>query len=357
MVLEDLTKYKSAPLVHNANYMLIPVTVFDITDAGMQEFNEVYEFHCKNYAGMHTPRTRSGGICTDRGIFRPPCWDVQVSSSCIEITSLLINGMRRFQFRQSNANNPEVMGGRQAIRLFSKHFKRLTGINLSEYQIDNGIDVRADVPKYLVKVNETYIRETACIEDARILKNMHHADFHQSFPAGLANTHPEFRSTIEYFYTNRKRKPEYKGCLNSLIGIMWSPSYKNACYAQLARDAIADNNKRVMELTQALEDAGRIPLLWNTDGVWYMGEEYHGDGEGPGLGEWQNDHTNCVLRIKSRGAYEFIEDGEYHSVIRGVRLTDRENWKWGDIFKKNTRTVWYEFEPDKGVIKREATQI
>lgn len=357
MELKDLSKYRAAPLVHDANYMLIPVTVFDITDEGMERFNEIYRFHLENFKDDKLPRTYSGGICTSRAVFRPPCWDIQASRSCIEITSLMINGMRRFQFRQDNSNNPEIMGGRKAIRLFSRHFKRITGKSLCEHKIDNGLDIRKTVPKYLVKVNEDYIRESAFIEDARILRNMHHADFHQSFPAGLANTHPEFRSTIEYFYNNRKKRPEYKGCLNSLIGIMWSPSYMNACYAQLARDAITDNNERVLVLTKALEDAGRIPLLWNTDGVWYMGDIYHGPGEGPGLGEWENDHTDCVLRIKSRGAYEYIENGEYHSVIRGVRISDREGWKWGDIFKKNVRSVWFEFEPDKGVVKREAIQI
>lgn len=358
MILDDLTKYKSAPLSYDLNFLKIPVTVFDINEEGAREWNEVYEFHKSlNYAS-EIVRTESGGICLDKKYYKPPSWDVKEHQSCLELTSLMINGARRFQFRQETTTDITAMGGRKAISLFSRHLKRISGINLKEYKITNGMRVRQEVPKYLIKVNNQFIHESSFIEDARTFYNVHHADFHQSFPAGLANTHPEFRATIEYFYTRRKKHPEYKGALNSLIGIMWSPSFQRACYANLARDAISDNNCRVLNLTKRLEETGRIPLLWNTDGIWYMGDIYHGPGEGSGIGEWENDHINCKFRVKSRGAYEFIENGEYHSVVRGIRKEEQAGWQWGDIFNPHTRKQkFFEFNKEKGIVCYETIEI
>ena len=65
------------------------------------------------------------------------------------------------------------------------------------------------------------------------------------------------------------------------------------------------------ELAKQLKDSGRMVLAYNTDGIWYCGEIYHGEGEGNGLGQWSNDHTNCTIRFKSAGSYEYIENGKY----------------------------------------------
>jgi hypothetical protein len=103
-----------------------------------------------------------------------------------------------------------------------------------------------------------------------------------------------------------------------------------------------------------LRQAGRQILAYNTDGIWYAGEEYHGEGEGPELGQWGHDHRNCKIRFKSAGAYEFIEDGKYYPVIRGLTLLDKvkdrdTEWQWGDIF--NAPEYGYYFDEDKGVVK------
>ena len=356
----DLNKYKAAPLTNAANYLLIPVTVIPACDEGMREFNEIYEYHRNLDFYNKIVRTKSGGISLDRRYFRPPCWDIRRFKSGVERTSLRASGMRRFQFRDAlkSADNPktDTMPGGKAIRLFAKMLWKISSIELEDYQIDNGLEVRETVPQYLIKVNNKFIRETFCIEDARTYYPAHHIDFHSSFPAGLANTHPEFRPTIEFLFKNRKDHPEYKGCLNSTIGAMWSPTLHNACYAHLSRDAIADNNRRVEELAEALRNAGRFPLLWNVDGIWYSGDVYHGPGEGPGLGQWENDHVNCRFRAKTRGAYEFIEDGIYTPVIRGVPNDIKSNWQWGDIFKKHD-TWQYGFDEKRGIYRIETIQI
>ena len=113
-----------------------------------------------------------------------------------------------------------------------------------------------------------------------------------------------------------------KAILNFSIG--WMQSYKpsNKRYAEwahLSRDAIADNNKRIIDLSIRLQASGRKILGYNTDGIWYQGQIYHGAGEGNNLGDWSNDHTNCLFRSKSDGSYEFIEDNTYNAVVRNCR--------------------------------------
>lgn len=134
----------------------------------------------------------------------------------------------------------------------------------------------------------------------------------------------------------------------------YDPSkHRYAEWANLARDAIADNNKRIFDLAFELTISGREVIGYNTDGIWYRGEIYHGNGEGDNLGEWHNDHINCLFRSKSDGAYEFIEDGKYMAVVRGNTSfdaiePDRNNWHWGDIYKGTLLT--FKFDEEKGVI-------
>lgn len=129
-------------------------------------------------------------------------------------------------------------------------------------------------------------------------------------------------------------------------------------YASLAKDAIEDNNERVRTLAKIVEASGGIVLLFNTDGFWYIRKEpYHGVGEGKKLGEWENDHIDCQLRIKSVGAYEYIEKDKYTPVIRGVTELDkgkaRSEWTWGDIYE----TYEIKFVIDKnGIHKRRSIE-
>lgn len=356
-----LSKYKSAPLISKPNYLLIPVTVINADREGMEEWNKIF-FYLKSLkdAGKIT-RTRSGGISVDRRIYRPPMWDCRKMKSCLELTILLDGGMMRIQFRRSLSKteepDPTVMPGRKALSMFASKLWQISGINLEDYAICNGLELREkEAPRYIVDVNPKFIRETVCIEDARTYYPVHHIDFHSSFPAGLANTHPEFRETIDLLYEQRKAHPEYKGCLNSTIGAMWSPALNGAKYARLAIDAINDNNRRINDITERLESSGRIPLVWNVDGVWYLGEEYHGEGEGPGLGQWENDHVNCKFRAKTRGSYEYIEDGVYYPVVRGIKNELKANWSWGSIFDHH-EILEFSFDEERGIYLNETIKI
>ena len=99
-----------------------------------------------------------------------------------------------------------------------------------------------------------------------------------------------------------------------------------------------DNNARIREVTGELLAAGRTPLLYNTDGIWYVGGPLEsGAKHGPGVGNWENDHLALRFRAKSRGAYEYEDEEGYHPVVRGRTKLDeskpRSEWEWGDVFK------------------------
>ena len=92
----------------------------------------------------------------------------------------------------------------------------------------------------------------------------------------------------------------------------------------------------------------------NVDGIWYQGEIYHDEDEGPNIGQWANDHINCKWRAKSSGSYEFIEDGKYYPVVQGCTGYDcvkpRTEWEWGDIYKTGKQLVYY-FKDGVGLIE------
>ena len=114
---------------------------------------------------------------------------------------------------------------------------------------------------------------------------------------------------------------------------MQSISGCNARWAHLSRDAIKDNNDRVKKLAETLEKKGRMVLSFNTDGIWYKGPVYHGEGEGDGLGEWHNDHVNCKFRAKSSGSYEFIENKKYY-------LQDKYFNRFPVLYEDNIMTIF-----------------
>ena len=171
------------------------------------------------------------------------------------------------------------------------------------------------------------------------LQHCYHLDLHSAYPSGIVNSHPEFKPVFEFFYNNRKSNPQYK--LIPDIAIGWMQRKNSPVYASLAKDAIHYCNKTIEELSQQLEAAGYEIIGCNTDGIWYQDKNnlgaFHNDTEGDGLCHWRNDHFDCQFRAKSDGAYEYIENGQYHCVARGQLTKDlmgipRSEWKWGDVY-------------------------
>ena len=335
-MLKELAKLKHTASSSRLNYLLIPVTTFDINKEGAKGFNKIY-FWLRKQNLYKLERTRSGSIKNGPHVKRP-AWDIKVNHYCVELTVIMEGKAWRIQFR---TKLPKGMSGKKAFTVFKRMLLK-DGVNLDEMAIDNGEEVKKEIEHYLVKPYHRFFLD-------KTYNNAHHIDFHSSFAGGLANTHPEFRKTLEWLYENREKDEINKNILNFSIGYMQSIQGCKAKWAHLSKDAIEDNNKRVLDIVKRLEESGRTVLLLNTDGVWYNGPLYHGDGEGSGLGQWQNDHKNCQFRMASAGAYEFIEKGVYHPVIRGIPNDIKGKWIWGDIYKEKAIPSIFSFTEEEGV--------
>lgn len=341
--LEEMLKdYKCSPATLKPNYCNIPCTVLTPNEENCNIFNNLLR-ELKSLKLAILTRTKSNGIHYGAN-FRIPSYHYSMSTSGSELIILLASGYYRIQFRPAldQNNNETVMSGRKAFNKFKDICKDKYGINLEDYAVENGKEVKQQIEKPMIKMErQSYIGLT--------LENCHHIDFHNSYPAGLVNTHPEFKDVITMLYNKRKVDKVYKAVLNYTIGFMQSQwvGYK---YAALSRDAINDNNRRIRELAERLKASGRMVIAYNTDGIWYRGEVYHDENEGSTLGTWANDHTNCKLRFKSAGSYEFIENDEYYPVVRGYtkldRIKPRAEWSWGDIYSNEAGVIQYVFDDD-----------
>lgn len=345
--------YKKAP--PRPNYRSFLVVDLGINEDAMNEFNRIYLWVISSdIKDIRLRRTQAGegklkGISTDKSWFQGCGWDVEVSTNSVELV-LLYEGMWRFRFK--NKTRSEIgYSGTDAFRIFTAKCKQ-KGIDLKNYEIGNGLEVKKDIPKPPIKWGD--------LGDltGEILNNVHHLDFHNSYPAGLCEAYPEFLPVVKEFYNGRKEHPEYKAVLNLTIGYLQS-KWIGAKWAHLSKSAIENNNHRIALLALRLFEAGRVPIAYNTDGIWYAGDVYHGEGEGKDLGQWENDYINCKIRFKSIGSYEFegtnVKTGEfgYKPVVRGMtrydRILPREKWIWGDIFREDADPIEYSFSLENGI--------
>ena len=336
MNLREFKKLKHTQGSSKINYLLIPVSVFDMTKEGAKKFNEIYQW-LKSLDLYQLERTSSGGIkCGPHR--KRPAWDIKVNKVCVELTVLMEGCAWRIQFR---TKLPNKMSGRKAFTAF-KNILKQHGIDLESYAVENGEDIKKDIEKPMIGAARDLFYDYT-------FEKVNHIDYHSSYAGGLANTHAEFRPVLEMIYNKREQKEEYKNILNFSIGFMQSISGCGARWAHLSKDAIADNNQRIRNLAEILTKKGRIVILYNTDGIWYKGPAYHGEGEGSGLGQWHNDHLNCKFRARSAGSYEFIENGEYHAVVRGVPNELKDKWSWGAIYEKEAEPQLFYFDEEGGV--------
>ena len=316
-------------------------TYLKFTVEDINIFTDIYK-KLKNSNLNTIIRTKSGSIAKGpKFMTNDYAWDITRSTSTSRITVTLKGYI--FVFNLGAKHKEEILvAPSTAFKLFvNKCFEQ--SIDFYSYANENSVKLKETIPKPMISMN--HIDET--------LENVHHIDFHNSYPAGLANTHPEFRPVIEYFYNKRKENEMYKAVLNLTIGCFHSTKFPwKAQWAHLAKDAIEDNIKRVSLLAFQLEITGREIIGFNVDGIWYRGDIYHGKGEGPNLGEWHNDHTNCKFRAKSAGVYEFIENGKYYVKVRGTTtyeaIVPRNKWKWGDIYKG--AVIKFKWDDEEGVI-------
>lgn len=333
---EYLKDYRCAEIRLKPNYVKIPCHRIPVTDEGAHLMNRILEDIYKVPDFTVIRRTKSGGISLTDLIL--PCYDVRNLKTMVEITLCAVEGMWRFQFASNPLTDKEQgISGHKAFLKFQELCKK-HNINIQNYRINNGIEYKKDI-KYIRALDNPAFADLT-------FENCHHIDFNSSFMANLCEKYPEFKPVGEILYNGRKAHPINKGIMTNTIGYFHS-KYHQYSWAHLANAAIVGNNNKIAEIRQKLIESGRLPLLINTDGIWYAGDIYHDENEGANLGQWKTDHKNCTLRAASPNKYQFIEDGKVHTVISGTTILDRvkprDKWEWGDIYLDGAEVITYKF--------------
>lgn len=211
-------------------------------------------------------------------------------------------------------------------------------VDLESYALESkeaGLAVKEEIESPMI---------SSLVPNFETFEHVYHIDFHSAYPGAMLETYPEFTATFTRIYNNRKsgdaQDKLLKLALDASIGFMQS-KYCGYKYAHLSKAAINTNNKKMLKLSDLIEDQGGTIIAYNTDGIWYQREEgpVHGEGEGKTLGMWENDHFDCSWRCRGCN-YEYLEvDQEtgaliYKPVVRGFTRLDkikpREEWEWGD---------------------------
>lgn len=348
-----LSKYIKEDRQLKCNLLKIESNILTIDDAGVDEMNTLLQF-CKYMKdkGLYEELafTKSGGICKKSFMRTKKGYMLSHGKSMISLVIYGVTGIYRFQFR-----NPLQKGECGGYKSFQK-FRQLckdNGVNIFDLAIDNGKEVKQTIPKARIDVDESIIGKT--------IENVHHIDIHSAHMAGVAKAFPELAPAVQYCYDHRKKSPSYKSILTHTWGYLESVwiDYK---FAHISKAGIEYTNAIVDKLTDILKVTGRKVLMHNTDGIWYQGEIYHGEGEGNLLGEWSNDWHDCKFRAKSVGIYEVYgykgdsTTKEYKPVYRGVssyeNTVPRDQWTWGDIYKAGTPLA-YRFDRNNMIIIKE----
>lgn len=287
-------------------------------------------------------RTKSGAIAQGpkNRLINSAAYDVVSTAHGARLTIILGPDIYVLKVGKTKQDKTDIYPA-QAFELFRDKCEEY-GIDLDNYKITNGAEIKKTIPKPIIDMVELHDVNHPGLD------NVHHIDFHNSYPAGLCNEYPEFRPVVKYFYDLRRVDEINKAVLNYTIGQFHSLKHGHTAeLAPLAKAAITDNNFRILMLSMELELSGRRVIGHNTDGIWYQGDIYHGAGEGTDLGQWENDHTNCKFRAKSAGAYEYIENGKYCAVVRGTLALDsikpdRDTWSWGDIYSSDVLEYYFD---------------
>lgn len=320
---------KGVNLTYDVNYKFLPITICPVTEEGAKRFNKILAT-VRALGFEKIIRTPSGSISKNAVNFCPPMYDVRALNSCVELTVIDYKCFR-VQFR----NDAEVakgagVSGKQAYNAFCNVCKKFN-INLSALAIPNGEEIKKSIPAPLIWLDPQF-------EDFTF-KRAYHIDIHSAYMASIAEAYPVLRPAIEEIYNNRKDEKHnklYKAILTHSFGFFQSKmvDYK---FSHLSKAAITGTIKKLADLSQRILKSGGYIIAYNTDGIWYIGDEYHGEGEGKGLGEWENDHKVDKLIFKGGiGTYGFVENGVFTPKVRGLRALD----------KVKARSAWTEKDLD-----------
>lgn len=330
--------------IHAINYRVLKCVPIIPNEEGCKKFNRIYLTIKNQPSIIEIQRTPSGGISIAGARGLSDQYGIIHLERMLEFTIIIYfqNKVLGVRYQFGYPKLEKSFSGRRALNHAKKDCERF-GIDLNTLAIKNGLEVKKEIEKPKIWLDEDFRDMT--------LSNCHHIDRHSSHPAGMVKYFPELKPLLEFYYQKRHKSKIAKAQLVMLWGAFQSKSLCGAKWAHIAKAGIHDTNQFVDEMIKRLRKSGRQVIAINTDGIWYQGDIYHGEGEGDNMGDWHNDHTNCTLRFKSAGSYEYIENGKYTPVVRGRttldKLKDRDHWEWGDIYRG--ASVMYEFDKETGL--------
>lgn len=355
----DLTKYKHIGYTIKPNKKKIPIN--DFTFENLEEFNSIYMFAKNNF--MKVKPTLSRGISNKVGEKYHFRYFMNVGNQRFELVIICNQGCYRFVLHNRKAVDNTV-GGRDACKAIYEMADKYN-IDMSKYASEAGFDIKKEILSPHIQVmRDIYI---ATPEKPKAYLHMYHMDFNASYASRISEEYPELKPMYEEIYNMRKDNNDYYkhvltnsiGCFQSEVCLDYESRFKSKPYqfAKLSKIAINNTRAKIEDKLYSLKLRGFVPVLTNTDGIWYFSNHgpYHDKEEGTELGQWKTDHSDCKFMLTGPGAYQFIENNVCHTVVRGICNLDsiepdRSKWKFGDILKI-TEIYKYKFKEEEGVVK------
>lgn len=349
MKLSDFAHSKYKLIV---NKKMLPIN--EISYSNYELWNEVYQYAKSNFTKVEPEPSLAFPNGRYRGVFRYMVAHINQSHELVFCCS---SGCYRFIIQPSKKQGNTVSGRKSVLELYKIMDKY--NIDMSKYACTNGIKIKQEISMPHIKLLSQAFSN-------KHLRHCYHLDFHSSYASRIVEAIPELREVYEELYYQRKENNDlFKHVLTNSIGCFQSPycpDYKDRrksnpyMFAELSKIAVNGTRRKVEEYIEKLNNAGMIPLLTNTDGIWYYSNKgpFHDEDEGEGLCKWCNDHLDCDLLIASVGAYQYLENGVCHTVVRGTTTLDqiksRTDWEFGDIYKINGKQYFY-FDEEKGIVE------
>lgn len=334
----------------------------DVTEEGINKFNEIYSL-VKDW--RVAPITKSGAINKTGKSFRYFSHRVFQTKSSIELIIIAPRRSYRVMFRSGYGKEEGKLSGKVAFKKFIAPLEK-RGYDLLAYGIENGEEVKRTIPKYDRRVNSELRYKT--------IEHAFHFDINSAFFAGIANSYGYlfdgfFGEHIRDIFNNRKNPDKKykhnKDILTHTQGYFQSEYCKHNgykyCLAHMAKAGIVYTCQKLLEIIQKYEEFGCEFIATNTDGAWMtIPPEFSRkqaesvEGYGKELGDFKIDYWDCKLRYKSANAYEFIDDGKvivkYSGICKLDKIKPREEWEWGDIFRKDASPIRPIFIIGEGII-------
>lgn len=265
----------------------------------------------------------------------------------------------QLRFRINDTDFGREISGRDSFQRFRAELKR-DGVDIENFAIGNGKELKSTID-----FGNPVIQFDESLKD-KVIDNVHHVDMASAYMYFAGIYHPEWEKTIRRIYDLRKSDSIYKHILTHACGFFQSQycilQGHGYALADVASFAIRSTAIAVKKMAKELTNYGFKILAFNTDGVWFHGdlkllpqEIFEKFTQKKEIGKFSIDHKNCTIRFKSVGSYEYMENGKYTPVVRGLTRYDRaglarDNWKWGYIYTPEGEQVEvYKFEKDCGL--------